>query len=98
MIPGVIEVIIVVCLINVLLYNSVFYILHGACLDFSRTSLFAGIQADIAGVKHEYWSSFAPLPVEIVLAAGQRAREEDISSKISFYIVFYFIHFPKYSI
>ncbi|XP_016753518.1 coiled-coil domain-containing protein SCD2 isoform X3 [Gossypium hirsutum] len=39
-----------------------------------------GIQADIAGVKHEYWSSFAPLPVEIVLAAGQRAREEDIST------------------
>lgn len=31
-------------------------------------------------MKHEYWSSFAPLPVEIVLAAGQRAREEDIST------------------
>ncbi|XP_039006144.1 coiled-coil domain-containing protein SCD2-like [Hibiscus syriacus] len=39
-----------------------------------------GIQADIAGVKYEYWSSFAPLPFEIVLAAGQRAREEDMSS------------------
>ncbi|KAK8634180.1 hypothetical protein V6N13_015008 [Hibiscus sabdariffa] len=39
-----------------------------------------GIQADIACVKYEYWSSLAPLPVEIVLAAGQRAREEDISS------------------
>ncbi|KAE8684040.1 leucine-tRNA ligase [Hibiscus syriacus] len=38
-----------------------------------------GIQADIAGVKYEYWSSFAPLPFEIVLAAGQRAREEDMS-------------------
>ncbi|KAK9017558.1 hypothetical protein V6N11_080036 [Hibiscus sabdariffa] len=36
--------------------------------------------ADIACVKYEYWSSLAPLPVEIVLAAGQRAREEDISS------------------
>ncbi|KAL4375977.1 hypothetical protein GQ457_02G031340 [Hibiscus cannabinus] len=39
-----------------------------------------GIQADIACVKYEYWSSLAPLPVEIVLAAGQRAREEEISS------------------
>ncbi|GMI79067.1 hypothetical protein like AT4G08630 [Hibiscus trionum] len=39
-----------------------------------------GIQADIACVKYEYWSSLAPLPFEIVLAAGQRAREEDISS------------------
>ncbi|XP_039062432.1 coiled-coil domain-containing protein SCD2-like [Hibiscus syriacus] len=45
-----------------------------------RTSRFAGIQADIACVKYDYWSSFAPLPFEIVLAAGQRAREEDISS------------------
>ncbi|XP_010464000.1 PREDICTED: coiled-coil domain-containing protein SCD2-like isoform X2 [Camelina sativa] len=34
-----------------------------------------GIQADIAGAKHEYWSSFAPLPFEIVLSAGQRARD-----------------------
>ncbi|KAK3205745.1 hypothetical protein Dsin_019791 [Dipteronia sinensis] len=34
-----------------------------------------GIHAEIARVKHEYWSSFAPLPVEIVLAAGQRAKE-----------------------
>ncbi|ESQ49574.1 hypothetical protein EUTSA_v10020103mg [Eutrema salsugineum] len=34
-----------------------------------------GIQAEIAGAKYEYWSSFAPLPVEIVLSAGQRARD-----------------------
>ncbi|XP_017975975.1 PREDICTED: coiled-coil domain-containing protein SCD2 isoform X2 [Theobroma cacao] len=39
-----------------------------------------GIQAEIAGAKHEYWSSFAPLPLEIVLAAGQRAKEGDFSS------------------
>ncbi|XVE90148.1 hypothetical protein DITRI_Ditri20bG0054600 [Diplodiscus trichospermus] len=39
-----------------------------------------GIQAEIAVAKHEYWSSFAPLPVEIVLAAGQRAKEGDSSS------------------
>ncbi|KAK4852020.1 hypothetical protein QYF36_020397 [Acer negundo] len=39
-----------------------------------------GIHAEIARAKHEYWSSFAPLPVEIVLAAGQRAKEE-ISSE-----------------
>ncbi|XP_010546642.1 PREDICTED: coiled-coil domain-containing protein SCD2-like isoform X2 [Tarenaya hassleriana] len=34
-----------------------------------------GIQPDIAGAKHEYWSSFAPLPLEIVLSTGQRAQE-----------------------
>ncbi|CAH8306120.1 unnamed protein product [Eruca vesicaria subsp. sativa] len=34
-----------------------------------------GIQADIARAKHEYWSSFAPLPLEIVLSAGQRAKD-----------------------
>ncbi|CAE5966167.1 unnamed protein product [Arabidopsis arenosa] len=39
-----------------------------------------GIQADIAGAKHEYWSSFAPLPLEIVLSAGQRARDGVIQS------------------
>ncbi|TXG65790.1 hypothetical protein EZV62_007065 [Acer yangbiense] len=38
-----------------------------------------GIHAEIARAKHEYWSSFAPLPVEIVLAAGQRAKEENSS-------------------
>ncbi|CAL9219643.1 unnamed protein product [Arabidopsis halleri] len=36
---------------------------------------YGSIQADIAGAKHEYWSSFAPLPLEIVLSAGQRARD-----------------------
>ncbi|KAK4362078.1 hypothetical protein RND71_017319 [Anisodus tanguticus] len=35
-----------------------------------------GICADIAGTKHEHWSSFAPLPFEVVISAGQKAREE----------------------
>lgn len=35
-----------------------------------------GIYSDIAGVKHEYWSSFAPLPNEVVLAAGQKAKDD----------------------
>lgn len=35
-----------------------------------------GIHAEIAGPKHEYWSSFAPLPLEVVLSASQKAREE----------------------
>ncbi|XP_059598832.1 coiled-coil domain-containing protein SCD2 isoform X1 [Vitis vinifera] len=39
-----------------------------------------GIHAEVAGVKYEYWSSFAPLPVEVVLAAGQKAKEENSSS------------------
>ncbi|CAI9113731.1 OLC1v1014391C1 [Oldenlandia corymbosa var. corymbosa] len=35
-----------------------------------------GICADVAASKHEYWSSLAPLPFEIVISAGQKAREE----------------------
>ncbi|XP_059303458.1 coiled-coil domain-containing protein SCD2-like isoform X1 [Lycium ferocissimum] len=38
-----------------------------------------GICADIAGTKHEHWSSFAPLPFEVVISAGQKAREESWS-------------------
>ncbi|EPS73766.1 hypothetical protein M569_00990, partial [Genlisea aurea] len=35
-----------------------------------------GICEDIAVSKYEYWSSLAPLPVEVVLSAGQKAKEE----------------------
>ncbi|XP_023519741.1 coiled-coil domain-containing protein SCD2 isoform X2 [Cucurbita pepo subsp. pepo] len=35
-----------------------------------------GVCADIAISKHEYWSSFAPLPFEVVISAGQKAKEE----------------------
>jgi hypothetical protein len=36
----------------------------------------SGICSDIATSKYEYWSSLAPLPFEIVLSAGQKAKEE----------------------
>jgi hypothetical protein len=36
----------------------------------------AGIHAEIAGARYECWSSFGPLPVDVVLAAGQKAKEE----------------------
>uniref|UniRef100_A0A6V7QYR0 Coiled-coil domain-containing protein SCD2 n=1 Tax=Ananas comosus var. bracteatus TaxID=296719 RepID=A0A6V7QYR0_ANACO len=35
-----------------------------------------GIYPEIAVSKHEYWSSFAPLPLEVVISAGQKAKEE----------------------
>ncbi|XP_024021989.1 coiled-coil domain-containing protein SCD2 [Morus notabilis] len=35
-----------------------------------------GIHAEIAKARYEYWSSLAPLPVEVVLSAGQKAKEE----------------------
>ncbi|GFY99924.1 hypothetical protein Acr_13g0013240 [Actinidia rufa] len=35
-----------------------------------------GICADVAVSKHEYWSSLAPLPFEVVVSAGQEAKEE----------------------
>ncbi|CAI0548043.1 unnamed protein product [Linum tenue] len=36
-----------------------------------------GICADIAVPKHEHWSAFAPLPFEVVISAGQKAKEEN---------------------
>ncbi|KAG8379549.1 hypothetical protein BUALT_Bualt07G0100600 [Buddleja alternifolia] len=35
-----------------------------------------GICADIAVTKYEHWSSLAPLPFEVVISAGQKARED----------------------
>ncbi|TYG72003.1 hypothetical protein ES288_D05G445000v1, partial [Gossypium darwinii] len=35
-----------------------------------------GICADIAVSKHEYWSALAPLLFEVVVSAGQKAKEE----------------------
>ncbi|EEF50104.1 conserved hypothetical protein [Ricinus communis] len=35
-----------------------------------------GICPDVALSKHEYWSSLAPLPFEVVVSAGQKAKEE----------------------
>ncbi|KAI3967018.1 hypothetical protein MKW92_046145 [Papaver armeniacum] len=35
-----------------------------------------GICPDISGSKHEHWSSLAPLPYEVVISAGQKAKEE----------------------
>uniref|UniRef100_A0A1D1XUU9 Lipoyl synthase, mitochondrial n=1 Tax=Anthurium amnicola TaxID=1678845 RepID=A0A1D1XUU9_9ARAE len=39
-------------------------------------SISIGIHSEIAETRHEYWSSLAPLPVEVVLSAGEKAREE----------------------
>ncbi|XP_009772645.1 coiled-coil domain-containing protein SCD2-like [Nicotiana tabacum] len=36
-----------------------------------------GIHTDVAGAKQEYWSSLAPLPLEVVLEAGQKAKDEN---------------------
>ncbi|VVA12808.1 PREDICTED: coiled-coil [Prunus dulcis] len=35
-----------------------------------------GIHAEIATSRYEFWSALAPLPVEAVLAAGEKAKEE----------------------
>ncbi|KAL6175107.1 hypothetical protein ACLB2K_051750 [Fragaria x ananassa] len=34
------------------------------------------ICADIAESKHEHWSSLAPLPYEVIISAGQKAKDE----------------------
>jgi len=37
----------------------------------------AGIHAEIASARYDHWSALAPLPVEVVLATGQKAKDED---------------------
>ncbi|KAK1319848.1 hypothetical protein QJS10_CPB04g00128 [Acorus calamus] len=38
-----------------------------------------GIYPEIAVSKHELWSSLAPLPLEVVISAGQKAKEESLN-------------------
>ncbi|EYU38200.1 hypothetical protein MIMGU_mgv1a002994mg [Erythranthe guttata] len=38
-----------------------------------------GIHAEIAGARYDYWSSFASTPVEVILAAGKKAKLENSS-------------------
>ncbi|KAF9623179.1 hypothetical protein IFM89_037760 [Coptis chinensis] len=40
-----------------------------------------GVHPEIAGSKYEFWSSLAPLPLEVVLASGQKAKEENTKDK-----------------
>ncbi|XP_020540773.1 coiled-coil domain-containing protein SCD2 isoform X2 [Jatropha curcas] len=39
-----------------------------------------GICADVASSKHEHWSALAPLPFEVVISAGQKAKEESLDT------------------
>ncbi|XP_073126934.1 coiled-coil domain-containing protein SCD2-like [Henckelia pumila] len=43
-----------------------------------------GIYAELAGSRYEYWSSFASRPVEVILAAGQKAKDETSQMNIEF--------------
>ncbi|XP_062084588.1 coiled-coil domain-containing protein SCD2-like [Humulus lupulus] len=40
-----------------------------------------GIHTEIASARYEYWSSLAPLPVEVVLSAGHKAKEHNEERK-----------------
>ncbi|KAL5232323.1 hypothetical protein ABZP36_031099 [Zizania latifolia] len=44
-----------------------------------KLSVRLGIHSDIAEEKQEYWSSFAPLSLEVVLSVGQKARDGKLS-------------------
>ncbi|KAJ8466208.1 hypothetical protein OPV22_028760 [Ensete ventricosum] len=46
-----------------------------------KLCVYYGIYADIAEPKYEFWSSFSPLPLEVVLSAGQKARDGNASDK-----------------
>ena len=45
-------------------------------MSWDLPTFFTGICADIAVSKHEHWSSLAPLPFEVIISAGQKAKEE----------------------
>ncbi|CAI9784315.1 unnamed protein product [Fraxinus pennsylvanica] len=45
-----------------------------------RTTL-PSVHAEISGAKYEYWSSFCPLPAEVILNAGQKAKDENSMGK-----------------
>ncbi|XP_074562558.1 coiled-coil domain-containing protein SCD2-like, partial [Curcuma longa] len=38
------------------------------------------IYPEVATAKHEYWSSLAPLPLEVVTSVGQRAKKQSLSN------------------
>lgn len=64
-------------------------------LDYScKVKHHAGIHTDIAGAKQEYWSSLAPLPLEVVLEAGQKAKDENSLREIFAKVNVYFLQ-PK---
>ncbi|KAG6525456.1 hypothetical protein ZIOFF_015412 [Zingiber officinale] len=42
-----------------------------------------GIYPEVATAKNEYWSSLAPLPLEVVTSAGQRAKKQSLSNGIN---------------
>lgn len=51
-----------------------------------------GICADVAASKYEHWSSLAPLPFEVVISAGQKAKEEESWSRGYFLVcLFHFL-------
>ena len=47
-------------------------------------SFYAGIHAEIAEPRHEYWSRFASRPVEVILAAGRKAKDVHHSGRHHF--------------
>lgn len=48
----------------------------------------SGIHCDIAEEKQEYWSSFAPLSLEVVLSIGQKARDGALSGQVPYQKLF----------
>ena len=54
-------------------------------MNFFYSFLPTGIYADIAVSQHEHWSSLAPLPFEVVISAGQKAKEKSWNSGKSYH-------------
>lgn len=55
-----------------------------------------GICSDVAQSKHEHWSSLAPLPFEVVISAGQKAKEDSWNkSELTFQNLVGLVFSPK---
>ena len=72
------------CLETILLFKE-----KGKNLITSDGSLryITGIHADIAEAKYKYWSMLAPNPIEVVLAAAEKAKEE--TGNVNYFLNFF---------
>lgn len=64
-----------------------FTVLFPECMKKESTQIFfTGIFDEIAEQNHEHWSALAPLPMEVVLSAGQKAKDEQPAGRFSVHL------------
>lgn len=63
-----------------------FIVLFPECTKKESTLFFTGIFDEIAEQNQEHWSALAPLPMEVVLSAGQKAKDEQRAGRFSVHL------------